>query len=350
MQERDSTALRADCTLAAKFWACIHSALTAITYREKGEEAAKQLWVLLMRQHQKRFYLRGAHKLGIRDDEPPAVRAAKYHYLSNVIDNHEMEYIEETPRKVWIRYKAPKTTYAGVTMIALPGSISRAASTAWYPKNGILMGSSRLGFVSTKLMMEFEACDEGYFIEYEHDLAPGEEYRFEHVTQTPEFDPSKAPRLDPELWPEERRLKARRNWSLEYVRTTVDCLFQMFGQQTTCFLVSQVMRGIAIQLTHELKRDIGIEGTDASSVTDFLYCLQRACGQSVQLTESQSAHRIHLRSHLPFKANVSEPLRAAMFEFTVMAARVLNGRISVTRVPDGQAEFWEISNTGRWLW
>lgn len=350
VQDVEIAALRADCKIAGKFLGKTFSALTAITFREKGEEAAKRLWVLLLSQQQKGSYLEGLRKLGIRDDEPPAVKAAKYHYLSNQIGGLQMEYIEESPKKVWIRYNAPMWTYAGVTMMAIPGSVRRESGKGWHPKNGKLMGCPRLGWVATKCIMENEACDEGYFMEYDHDLAPGEEWRFEPATKTPEFDPSKAPLLDPEVWPESRRLKAGRNFSRTYVKTTVDCLFQMFGQQVTYYLVSQVMRGVAIQFTHEFKYEMGIEGSDAKSVAAFLYGLQRACGQDVQLAESRHLHRIILRTHLPFDIDASEGLRRATFEFAVMATRLINGRISLTRVPDGQREVWEVRDAERWLW
>ncbi|MGL3210625.1 hypothetical protein [Bradyrhizobium sp. BR 1433] len=285
MQEVDITALRADCNLSGKYWGKTFSALTLVTFREKGEEAAKRLWMLLLEQQQNDSYREGLRKLGIRDDEPPAVKAAKYHYLSNQFAGLKMEYIEESPKKVWIRYLAPLGIYPGVAMMAIPGPLRRATTMGWHPKNGKLMGCPRLGWVVTKIMVEGEPCDEGFFMEYDHDLAPGEEWRFEPATRTPEFDPSKAPWLDPEVWPEARKLKAGRNYARAYVKTAVDGLFQLFGQQTTYFLVSQVMRSMAIQFTRELKQDMGIGGTDAKSVAAFLYGLQCACGQDVQLTE-----------------------------------------------------------------
>lgn len=350
MRDADFAALSADCQLAAKFWKLTRSALMAMTCREKGEEATKRLGVMMLGQHQKEFYLEGLRKLGIRDDEPPAIRAAKYHYLANVIDGVTLEYIEESPRKVWLRSPAPMWYYPGVSLFALPSSISHATATAWYPRNGALMGCPRLGWVSTKLLPDMEACGEGYFIEYEHDLGLGEEYRFEPVTHTPEFDPSKAPRLDSRVWPEARILKARRNIAREYVRTIIDTMLQLFGQQTTYFLVRQVMRGMAIQFTHELKQEMGIEGSDAKAVADFLCGLQRAFGQDMQLTESQGLCRIVLGSQRPFGIDTGEELRDASFEFPVMAARLINGRISVTRVPNGEGEVWEICDAGRWLW
>lgn len=191
----------------------------------------------MLGQQQKGFYLRGLRKLGIRDDEPPA----KYHYLSNQIAGLSMEYIEETPKKVWIRYNPPWGT--GMAMLAIPGSITRALTTAWHARNGALMGCPRLGWVSTKFSPEMEACLEGYFIEYDHDVMPGEEWRFDPVTRTPEFEASKAPRLDPQAWPEERLLKAMRDNARDYCKGTIEALFQIFGQQTTSFLLKQAMRG-----------------------------------------------------------------------------------------------------------
>jgi len=348
-EAEDIAQLRADCALANKFWGRIFSALGAVTYREKGLEAAQKLWVMLLRQHQQGFYHQGLCKLGIRDDEPPAVKAAKYHYLTNQIGGLDMEYVEESPKKVWIRYVAPMWTYAGVTMLAIPGALRREIFTAWHPRNGAMMGNTRLGWVSTKFIMEGEWCDEGYFIEYDHDLAPGEEFRFEPAMHTPEADPAKAPRLDPEAWPEARRLKATRNWSREYVKTTVECLYGLFGQQVTYFLFAQVMRGIAIQFTHELKTDIGVQGRDAKAVAEFLFRLQKACGQDVTMTESDGVYRLASRTFLPFEKEVSDEIRAAMFEFPAMAAHLINGRISLRRVANEVGETWEIRDEGRWL-
>jgi hypothetical protein len=155
--------LRVRCEVAAKLWGRTFSALTAMTFREKGEDAIHKLWFLLLASHQGDHFREGLKKLGIHDD-PPAVAAAKYHYFTNIIGGLDMEYVEESPRKVWIRYKAPMWTYAGVAMIALPGSLRRTILSSWHPRNGIYMGCPRLGYVGTKFIMEGEPYDEGYFI------------------------------------------------------------------------------------------------------------------------------------------------------------------------------------------
>lgn len=350
MRQLDIQAVRAECSLANKLWGRTWAALQAITLREKGEEAAKRLMGVTLEQHQKGFFLDGLGKLGIREDEPPAVKAAKYHYLSNQIGGLKLEYIEESPNKVWVRYLGPMWAFPGVAMMAVPGSVRRAAGASWLARNGAVMGSRRLGWVHTKGILEMEPYDEGYFIEYDHDLAPGQEFRVEAVAHTPEFDPAKAPQLDPQVWPEERILRARRNWMRHYVKTTVDAMVQLFDRQTVYFLLSQVMRGVAIQYAQEMKQDIGIEGTDAKAMADFLYRLQLAGGREVQLTETNGVHRILLSSHLPFDADVTDGIRAAIFEFAVMAARMINGRLSLTRVPEGRSEVWEVRDAGRWLW
>ncbi|UVO30467.1 hypothetical protein [Bradyrhizobium arachidis] len=346
----DLDRLRTDCELAAKFWGRTFSALGAVTYREKGVAALGDLWVLLLRQHQSEFYEQGLRKLGIDDGEPPAIKAAKYHYFTNMIGGLTMDYIEESPKKVWIRYTAPMWTYPGTTMLAIPGSLRRRIFTAWHPRNGKLMRCPRLGWVSTKFIMEGEPYDEGYFQEYDRELLPGEEYRFEVVHRTPEFNSAKAPQLDAKIWPEARMLKARRNWSREYVRTTIDCLFQLFGEQITYFIFRQAMRGLAIQYTQELKQDTQVAGADSDAIAKFIVTLLRACNQQFELDRGGAKTRIKLYSFLPFPGHASEELRSAMFEFPVMAARLLNGRVSVIRQAKPEYETWEIDDAGKWLW
>lgn len=357
MNEQSSLeVLRDDCELAAKFWGRTFGALGAIVVRDKGEKAIKTLWSLMLAQHQRGFYRQGLKKLGIREDEPPAVAAAKYHWYTNLIGGLTMEYVEESPKKVWIRYTAPMWTYPGTTMMAMPASLRRTIFSIWHPANGRMMGHRRLGWVATKFIMEGHPYDEGYFIEYDHDLAPGEELRFENPTHTPEFDPKKVPQLDSELWPAARMYKARRNWSREYVNTTVDCLMQMYGPYVAQDLVRQTMRCMAVQYTHELKRDAGVEGNSAEAVKEFFVRLLRSQNQEFGVESLDATHhRITLKSFRPFTGDVADGMRAANFEFQTMAAWIINGRVAVQRsaFPDAfapQGEVWDIRDTGRWLY
>lgn len=345
---------RADCELAALLWGRTFGALGAIVQREKGEDSIKKLWSLMLHQHQQGFYRQGLRKLGIGDDEPPAVVAAKYHWYTNLIGGLSMEYVEESPKKVWIRYTAPMWTYPGTSMMAMPASLRRTIFSIWHPSNGRMMGNPRLGYVGTKFIMEGYPYDEGYFMEYDHDLAPGEELRFENPAHTPEFDLAKAPRLDPVVWPEARMLKARRNWSREYVSTTVDCLVQMYGLFATSFLVQETYRGMAVQYTHELKKQSGIVGNDAAAIGAFFTALLQSQAQDVHSENVSPTHsRIVLKTFLPFAPDAPDELRVAAFAFQTTATWMLNGRITITRSRTGtsasDSEIWDIRDTGRWM-
>ena len=344
--------LKADCALAAKLWGRTFSALTAITLREKGAESIHRLWFQLLLQHQAGYYREGLRKLGIGDHEPPAVAAAKYHYFTNVLGGLDLEYVEESPRKVWIRYLAPMWTYAGVAMMAMPTGLRRTIFSAWHPRNGLLMGCPRLGYVCTKVIMEGDPYDEGYFIEYDNDLRPDEILRYEIAAHTPECDPAKLPVLDPVQWPEARKLKAKRKYSAGYVRTTVEVLYSMFGAAATHYIVEQTMRCLAVQYTHELRKDLGLkEMQGAPAVAAFFRGLLQACAQDFQCDQTgPSKFRIVLRSFKPFAREADEGLRQAWFTFSEMSARLISGHVAVARCRDGEQEIWEIEDVGRWRW
>ena len=310
-----------------------------------------KLWFDVLCGHQLGHYREGLAKLGIADD-PPAVAAAKYHYITNLIAGLAMEYVEESSRKAWIRYTAPMWVYDGIAMTAMPADLRRTVFSAWHPRNGRLMGCPRLGYVGTKFIMEGDPYDEGYFYEYDHDLGPDEILRYEHVAETPEFDPAQAPTLDPAVWPEARLVKARRNFSAGYVRTTVNVLLATYGDVAAWYLVQQTMRCLAVQYIHAFRDAQGLEGNDARTVATLFAGLLDGSFQDFETEEvSERHHRIVLRSFKPFADDASEGLRAACFHFQTMGARVLNGRLRVSRRAEGPTcEVWDIEDTGRWLY
>ncbi|MCG5213632.1 hypothetical protein [Streptosporangium sp. KLBMP 9127] len=342
--------LRASSALSTMFYSKVFSALTAITFREKGEAAVNDLWFRVLTSHQGDRYAEGLKKLGIHED-PPAVAAAKYHYFTNIIGGLDMEYAEESPRKVWIRYRAPMWMYSGVALIAMPASIRRTVFSSWHPRNGRYMGCPRLGYVGTKFSMEGDPYDEGYFIEHDHELTEDETMRFEVVARTPEFDPARAPVLDPELWPEARILKARPKFSAGYVRSTVECLYERYGALTTHQLVRSAMRMLAIQLTPELTAKAGVEGTTVADIAGFHHALVSATRRDATLERvDERTFRLLVRSANPFDASHPAELRSAFFEFHSAATRMLNGHVaSDFTIRDG-VDVWEFTDTGRWLW
>ena len=348
--------LRADTALASKYWGRTFGGLAAVTNRERGERALAELWSDTLRTHQEANFLEGLRKLGIRDDEPAAVKACKYHYFTNLIGGLKMEYIEESPRKCWVRYLAPMWTYSGLAMLAIPSHVRRYNGRSWHARNGLLLGNDRLQYVKTKTITEGEPYDEGYFIEHDKPVPPEEAFLDKAVARSPEFDPAKAPKLDPDLWPEERQLKARAKYSAGYVSRSMRVLLDRFGVDVAAYLVGHTMRGIAIQYIHELQADAGIEGKDVHSVAAVFARILAACRQDFEVEKvSATRARIILHSYKPFDWEVPERLRDAYFEFQRMGGRILNGRLKISRsvlpaLGPVEQEIWEFEDMGQWLW
>lgn len=346
----DLDVLRARSQLSTTFFSRMFSALTAVTFREKGEDAVNRLWFEVLTSHQGDRYVEGLRKLGIHHD-PPAVAAAKYHYFTNTIGGLDMEYIEESDKKVWVRYRAPMWMYAGVAMIAMPASVRRTVFSSWHPRNGKYMGCQRLGYVGTKFSMEGDPYDEGYFLEYDHDIPESETMRYEVALRTPEFDPQKAPRLDPDLWPEARILKARPKFSSGYVQATIDSLYRSYGEFATHQLVASATRMLAVQLTPELAAKADVRGRTVADVATFHERVLTAARRDVTVTTVDNAtYRIDVDSYFPFDETYPQALREAFFEFHAAATKMLNGHLRITRTASGSGESWRLTDTGSWLW
>lgn len=133
------------------------------------------------------------------------------------------------------------------------------------------MGCPRLGWVSTKFIMEGDPYDEGYFLEYDHDLVPDEIMRDEVVTHTPECDPANVPTLDPVQWPQARKLKAKRKYFPGCVRTPLEVLYSMSGTAVTHYIVEQTLRCLPIQYTHEPKERSGPAGRSGRARRGFVF-------------------------------------------------------------------------------
>lgn len=341
--------LRADCAVAGKLWNRMFSGLLLATLRSHGADVLDRLWATLLRSHQDKYFVAGLQKLGIASDTP-ARAAAKYHYFSNALGGLGMEYVEESPKKVWIRYLAPSWTYPGTALHALPWGIRRTVFSTWHPRNGELMGCLRLGWVCTKLIDEGDPYDEGYFIEHDHDLPPHERATFDRPEATPEYDPKRAPILDPEVWPEPRLLRANRNYAGEYIRDTVDQLYRLLGQAKTHDVIAHTARVLASQYIHELAADLKIDASTAEGLARLHGELHRTCGGRYELAAASSTTwRLTLEGTRPFPAPTEE-LRCALFEFQINSGRILNGHLRLTREPTATGERWTIEDTGRWLW
>ena len=229
------------------FWG-IYNNLVGLLARERDTPTAVELIRQTMRAEQGVRYMEGLRKLGIDPDEPPAVKAAKYHYLSNSIGGLSLEYFRESDRKAWIRYRAPVGSYPGSGLAVVPRDIRKTVFMTWHPKNGELMGCDRLQWVLTKLSCDGHPFDEGYFIEHD-DPVPLEARGIALDEDPPSkvFDPRKFPALDANQWPRIRLLKAQRSFGHDYFSASLRKLPSLVGESFADAYVRLATRLVAIQ-------------------------------------------------------------------------------------------------------
>lgn len=260
-----------------------------------NREAAQLVFRVFRRQHHEKF-LPGIEKLGLAG-LPPAVIAARYHYLSNAIGGVRVEYMEETPKKAWVRYAPPRWAWDGTALCAIPGEVSRAMLQGWHGHNGATLKNNRLGFVCTKQSMDGQPGLEGYYREYDHDIDPEDRVRFARGEEAPDFDPAEAPTLPTATWPQERLQKARRNYAMEYARTAIPELVALFGPADAMYLGGTTARLIGMQFYGRTARDMGLPETgDEAAFARFMVALARAQGDHAELAEDGGDVRVRQTS------------------------------------------------------
>lgn len=267
--------------------------LTVVT--QAGAAAAAELVFRLFRcQHREKF-LPGLAKLGL-DGLPDAVAAARYHYLSNRIGGVRVEYIEEGPRKAWIRYPPPRWMWQGTAICAVPSAVSRAMLRGWHAQNGVSLGNPGLGFVCTKQTVDEQDALEGYFYDFGRALAPEERLRFSLGEEAPLFDPAAAPRLPEGEWSPERLAKARRNYAIDYVRSALPELYGLFGAERADALAGRAAYLVGMQLCEEIKAELGVSEGGAAGFAELFRRLAAAQGEEAGIAREGEAMLIRQRS------------------------------------------------------
>ncbi|MBN9053489.1 MAG: phosphotransferase, partial [Rhizobiales bacterium] len=160
--------------------------LTLVSRRGSGD-AARWMHAVFRHQHHEKF-LSSFEKLGL-SGMPHAVACAAYHYLSNSIGGVGVEFMKESDRKAWVRFVPPRWIYMGAAICGVPSEVSRGFLTGWYAQNGVSLKNPRLGFVCTAQTVDGQHGLAGYFMEYDHDLAPEERLIFRPGEMPPPFDP-----------------------------------------------------------------------------------------------------------------------------------------------------------------
>ena len=275
--------------LSRLYHAFLTGSLLRVASRRGSADASELLFRIFRRQHLATF-LPGLKKLGL-DRLPHAVACAQYHYLSNQIGGVRVEYMPESDRKAWVRYAPPRWIWEGTAICGVTGDMSRAILHGWHAHNGVTLGNPRLGFVCTKQTPDGQDGLEGYYLEYDHDLAPDERLRFSRAEEAPPFDPAKAPQLPAASWPQERLDKAARNYTMEYVRSLVPEAIDLFGPQDAQWLIGGAARLVGMHFFDECRAILGQTGAGVEGFADFFLALADAGGEACFRTGG-SADRI----------------------------------------------------------
>lgn len=287
MSQDHSIAVNTDAWRAvAELYHAYFTGIILFAVSRLGPRKAEELvFEIFCRQRRERF-LSGLKKLGI-DHLPPAVAAAQYHYLSNHIGGVPVEFMPETDRKSWIRYAAPRWIWAGTALCGIPPEVSRAMLLGWHAQNGVMLNNPRLGFVCTKQTVDGQSALEGYYLEYDRDLAPHERLRFARHEDAPDFDPAKAPKLPTEAWPPERLAKAHRNYAMEYVRSAFSTALALWGPDEASSRLRLAGKMIGMQFYHSTARGIGEDfGKSALGFGKFLESIALAHGDNAKVAET----------------------------------------------------------------
>jgi hypothetical protein len=248
--------------------------LTLVT-RAGVAPAAEVVFRTFRRQQLARF-LPGLNKLGL-DKLPHAVACAQHHYLSNQVGGVKVEYIYENDRKAWVRYPPPRWIWSGTAICGIPSEVSRAMLRGWHANNGVVLENPRLGFVCTGQTVDGQPGLEGYYQEFDRDLAPEERLQFAPGERCPPFRPELAPRLPETAWPEERLRKVLRNYAMEYITSILPETIAVLGADKGGDLAGTAARLVGMQSFDEVAAMLG--GVEAGAVGFAVAFARLARGQ-----------------------------------------------------------------------
>jgi len=260
--------------------------LAAIT--RAGEAPATELVFRTFRRQQLAKFLPGLKKLGL-DRLPHAVACAQYHYLSNQVGGVKVEYVYESDRKAWVRYPPPRWIWWGTAACGVPTGVSRAMMHAWHANNGAVLGNPRLGFVCTGQTVDGQPGLEGYYMEYERELAPDERLRFAPGEECPPFDPAKAPKLPEDSWPEERLRKVLRSYAMEYITSILPEAIAVLGPAQGGYVAGTAARQVGMHLFDETAAALGGVAPGAAGFADYLCRVARGQGDDAEMRRDGEA-------------------------------------------------------------
>lgn len=197
--------------MAARYWNAVGDEVDHALIRDIGSARWAEFTEELFRVHQREFFVSGCEALGIADVKPDTKKCVLYHCMSTALGGTRSRYAIESDSKAWIFY-LPNTMASGGAVLGNEAHL--AAFKGWYANNGPALGNDGLRFVVTHLLSRGDPYDSGYFIDEGVPVALEDRCRVEFGAQPPVLSERRAASFDPETWPEERRMKALRNFAL----------------------------------------------------------------------------------------------------------------------------------------
>ena len=273
--------------------------ILSLSSREGQDVAGEWSFNLFRRQHHEKFRS-SLDKLGLTGLSD-AVAAARYHYLSNLIGGVEVEYVEESDTKAWVRFPHPRWIYMGTAICGIPDTVGQGYVRGWYGQNGVSLKNPKLGFVCTSQDTHVGCGFSGYFMEYDHELSVDDRARFIEGEIMPQFDPAFAPILDSNIWTKERLNRARRNYAMEYIRSGLTELIPLIGVDRTYAIGDITAQLIGRQFYLGLLEILGFDPADRSlnAFGRFMTAMAMAHNDEVEIahegggiTISQSGWRL----------------------------------------------------------
>ena len=347
-----TTPTRDDPAAFAAVEAIYHAYLTglvlALVTRADAQTAAEVVFRTFRRQQLARF-LPGLRKLGL-DKLPHAVACAQYHYLSNQVGGVKVEYVFETDRKAWVRYPPPRWIWHGTALCGIPSEVSRAVLRGWHANNGVVLANPRLGFVCTKQTVDGQPGLEGYYQEWDHDLAPEERLQFSPGEECPPFDPAQAPRLSESSWPEARLKKVLRNYAMEYITSILPETINALGPALGGYVAGTAARQIGMHMFDECAALLGGIQPGAAGFADFLARLSRGQGDAVTVEQQGETWTVRQSSWrlMQQRAPLAPEIFQAWNELWVGAALAHDRWLCLDVTRSGESDWeWRITRRRR---
>ena len=255
-----------------------------VAANERPETVGEWMRRLFRRLHEDKF-LSSFRKLGL-EGLPDAVACARYHTLSNVIGGVPVEYMEESDRKAWVRFRYPRWMFDGPAICGMPVEAGRGFLLGWYARNGLALNNPRLGFVcvSEDMTGQFGFC--GYFREYDRELAEDERLVFAPDERPPPFDPDRQPAAPEADWSEERLAKANRNYAAEFIRNGIRELVGTVGEARALEHGKRAARLTGLQQYRRMAGAVGGVDGGPKEAAGFLAAMFRGMGDGVEAEEA----------------------------------------------------------------